>query len=173
MPAARSTAVLAALALCVPGLSACSTGNPTAAPTSASASAQTPDRAEVKTFVKQAKAYAKANGKRAALATFTQSGGPFHQGELYIYAYDFDGTVIAHGGDPDLVGRNLMDMTDSNGVKVIEELAALARSGSGWLEYTWPNPQHANAEEPKLGYVEKVNDNWFLGSGVYPAQAKR
>ena len=47
----------------------------------------------------------------------------------------------------------------------------LARGGSGWLYYTWPNPQHDNVQEPKLGYVEKVDDTWFLGSGTYGAAA--
>ena len=122
-------------------------------------------------FVEKAVAYAGANGKDAALTAFTAPGGEFHEGELYIYAYDFNGTVIAHGGDPSLVGRNLIDMTDPNGVHVIQELVRLARGGGGWLYYTWPNPQHGNAQEPKLGYVEKVDDTWFLGSGTYGAAA--
>jgi hypothetical protein len=42
-----------------------------------------------------------------ALKVFTQAGGDFHQGRLYIYAYDFSGTVIAHGGDATLVGKDL------------------------------------------------------------------
>ncbi len=130
-----------------------------------------PTQADVQAFVKKAVAYAKEHGKDAALAAFTAPGGEFHDGQLYIYAYDFTGTVIAHGGDAGLVGRNLIDMTDPNGVHVIQELVRLARGGGGWLYYTWPNPQHDNAEEPKLGYVEKVDDTWFLGSGTYGAAA--
>ena len=118
-------------------------------------------------FVEKAVAYAGTNGKDAALTAFTAPGGEFHEGELYIYAYDFNGTVIAHGGDPKLVGKNLIDMKDPNGVPVISELVSLAKTGSGWLEYTWPNPANGNKEEPKLGYVEKVDDTWFLGSGTY------
>ncbi len=130
-----------------------------------------PTQADVQAFVKKAVAYAKEHGKDAALAAFTAPGGEFHDGQLYIYAYDFSGTVIAHGGNPALVGKNLIDMTDPNGVHVIQELVRLARGGGGWLYYTWPNPEHDNAEEPKLGYVEKVDDTWFLGSGTYGAAA--
>ena len=127
--------------------------------------------ADVQAFVNKAVAYAKANGKAAALKTFTAPGGDFHQGQLYIYAYDFSCTVIAHGGDAGLVGKDLSDMTDPNGVKVIQELARLATQGAGWLYYTWPNPAHENKQEPKLGYVAKVDDTWFLGSGTYGSAA--
>jgi cytochrome c len=126
-----------------------------------------PKRAEVQAFVDEAVAYSKASGKDAALKAFTDPGGEFHKGELYIYAYDFNGTVIAHGGDPTLVGRNLIDMKDANGVRVIAELVRLAKTGSGWLNYVWPNPANGNKQEPKLGYVAKVDDTWFLGSGTY------
>jgi signal transduction histidine kinase len=133
-----------------------------------------PTKEDVKAFVEKAVEYAKKNGKDAALKAFTAAGGEFHQGQLYIYAYDFKGTVIAHGGDATLVGKNLIDMKDPNGVEVIKELVKLAQSGSGWLYYTWPNPQHNNAQEPKLGYVEKVDDTWFLGSGTYgPAAVEK
>jgi len=142
----------------------------TAAPSASSALATlaaTPTRDEVRAFVESAVQYARANGKEAALTTFTAPGGEFHDGELYIYAYDFNGNVIAHGGDKNLVGKNLMDMKDPNGVPVIQELTKRAQSGSGWLFYTWPNPANGNQQEPKLGYVVKVDDTWFLGSGAY------
>jgi len=134
---------------------------------SPSPSAATVSRADVEAFVDDAVAYARTSGKEEALAAFTAPGGEFHQGELYIFAYDFDGTVIAHGGDPSLVGKDLIGMEDPDGVPVIQELVRLAEGGSGWLSYTWPNPEHGDREEPKLGYVVKVDDDWFLGSGMY------
>ena len=112
--------------------------------------------------------YAKVNGKEKALKEFTDKNGEFVKGELYIYAYDFEGTVIAHGGQPELVGKNLIGMKDANGVEVIKELVKLAKQGSGWLQYLWPNPLHNNKIEPKAGFVMKVDGTWFLGSGVYP-----
>ena len=147
------------------------TGAPRATASPTPAATDDPTQADVQAFVERAVAFAKANGKEAALAAFTAPGGEFHQGQLYIYAYDFSGTVIAHGGDSSLVGKNLIDMTDPKGVHVIQELVRLARGGGGWLYYTWPNPQHNNAQEPKLGYVEKIDDTWFLGSGTYGAAA--
>ena len=145
-------------------------GSPQASPSPSTTAAT---QADVQAFVEKAVAYARTNGKDAALAAFTAPGGEFHQGQLYIYAYDFKGTVIAHGGDPTLVGKDLIGMKDPNGVPVIKDLVRLAKQGSGWLYYAWPNPAHGGRQEPKLGYVMKVSDGWFLGSGTYgPAAAK-
>jgi polar amino acid transport system substrate-binding protein len=58
-------------------------------------------------------------------------------------------------------------MKDKNGVMVIEGLIKLAKSGGGWLRYMRPNPLNNNRIEPKLGYAEKVDDTWWLGSGIY------
>ena len=143
-----------------------------AAPVASTASA-TATQAEVQAFVEKAVAFARTDGKDKALAAFTAPGGEFHDGELYIYAYDFSGKVIAHGGDPALVGKNLIDMTDPNGLPVIKNLVRLAEGGSGWLYFMWGNPLNDNRVEPKLGYVMKVDDGWFLGSGTYgPAAVK-
>lgn len=125
-----------------------------------------PTRAQVESFVGEAVEFANDNGKEKALQVFSDRNGEFVRGELYIYAYDFDGNVIAHGGTPDLVGQNLIDMKDPNGVMVIQELRNLALGDGGWLEYMWNNPLTGKVE-PKVGYVMKVDDTWWLGSGYY------
>lgn len=129
-------------------------------------------REDVVSFVEKAAAFVKENGKEAALKAFMDRSGPFVQGELYIYAYDFNGTVISHGGQADLVGKNLIDMKDVNGVMVIQELIKLAQQGSGWLNYAWPDPLRENTVQPKAGYVMKIDETWWLGSGLYPKDQK-
>jgi signal transduction histidine kinase len=116
--------------------------------------------------VDEAVDYTKANGKEKALEVFTDRNGEFVRGELYIFAYDFDGKVLAHGGNAALVGQNLIDMKDPNGVMVIQELRKIAEGDGGWLEYMWENPLTGKIE-PKVGYVVRVDDNWWLGSGFY------
>jgi signal transduction histidine kinase len=49
---------------------------------------------------------------------------------------------------------------------VIQELIKRAKNGGGWLEYMWENPQTGKLEK-KYGYVRKVDDGWWLGSGTY------
>jgi signal transduction histidine kinase len=126
-----------------------------------------PSGREVVAFVEKAAAYAKANGRENALSAFMNPKGPFRREDLFIFAYDSSGTVLAHGGQPFLVGKNLIDMVDADGVEVLKELIALAGKGGGWLEYLWPDPDNGNAIEPKADYVLKVDDSWWLGSGRF------
>jgi signal transduction histidine kinase len=156
-----SCAVLLALLLCV--ASGCG-GGP--ADDIEEAGSSTTEQV-VEQFVDEALEYARENGKEKALAEFTDQSGEFKRGELYIYAYDYDGNVLAHGGDPSLVGQDLIDYEDPEGVKVIRGLIEIARDqGAGWLSYTWENPE-TGEQEPKRGYVVDVDGTWFLGSGTY------
>ncbi|MBI5441090.1 MAG: hypothetical protein HY900_07755, partial [Deltaproteobacteria bacterium] len=65
---------------------------------------------EVKAFVDEAASYIKANGRDAAMAEFNKKDGKFVRGELYVFALQFDGTTLANGGNPKMVGKNLFEM---------------------------------------------------------------
>jgi polar amino acid transport system substrate-binding protein len=112
-------------------------------------------------------AYAKVNGKEKALAEFSNRNGSFFRGELYIYAYDFNGTTVAHPVNPEKIGINRLSELDAKGNPFIRELRDMALNGSGFVQYYYINPLHGNAVEPKLGYVMKVDESWWLGSGIY------
>lgn len=138
------------------------------APAETGSSSQTvTDRAAVAEFVREAVTYADVNGADAALKAFSDPNGPFQRGELYIFAYDFDGNVLAHGGNPELVGQNLTGMTDVNGADLLDALMSAARDGGGWVEYQWPNPDAGNEEQKKWAYALAVDDRWWIGSGTY------
>ena len=53
-------------------------------------------QAETEALVKEAIAFAKTNGKEAAIKEITKVGGKFHRhgGELYVFIYDMDGKVV-------------------------------------------------------------------------------
>lgn len=126
-----------------------------------------PDETELVSFVKSAVVYAQENGKDTALKEFSNKTGSFVRGELYIYAYDFNGTNIAHPFKPGWIGKNKMNESDSNGVLYIRNLINAAREGKGFTYFIFPNPVHDNKDELKIGYVMKMDDNWWLGSGLY------
>jgi cytochrome c len=75
--------------------------------------AATPE--EAKALVEKAIAFYKANSRERALAEFSNPKGLFVNGHLYIFAYNPEGTIIAHGGDPKLVGQNFIDVKDADG----------------------------------------------------------
>ena len=125
------------------------------------------NKTELVSFVESAVAYAQKNGKNKALKEFSNKTGSFVKGDLYIYAYDFNGTNIAHPFKPDWIGKNKLNLTDSNGVPFIKNLINTALEGKGFTYFIFPNPAHGNKDEFKIAYVMKVDDNWWLGSGIY------
>lgn len=126
---------------------------------------------EMVAFVQEAVAYAKQNGKEKALAEFSNRNGSFFRGVLYIYAYDYNGTTIAHPVNPEKIGVNRLQEPDAEGTWFITNLREAAYNGTGFNTYTYINPVHNNTVEKKLGYVMKVDDSWWLGSGIYSGPA--
>lgn len=122
-------------------------------------------------FVEEAAAYVREAGREAALKEFSNPKGKFmrEHGELYIYAYDFKCICLAHGFTPDLVGKDLTDKKDDKGLLVIQKLRdTAARDGEGFVEFGWTDPA-TGKEGRKLGYVVKIDNTLWLGSGIYLA----
>ena len=124
---------------------------------------------ELVAFVETAFEYTKTNGRDAALSEFNNRNGRFIKNDLYIFAYENNGTCLALPYQPELIGTNRFNNEDANRVKYIQQMAGTARTGSGFTQYLYPNPSHNMAIEPKLSYVMKVDDNWFIGAGTYGA----
>ena len=137
----------------------------TAATFSGLASDQTASWDEVMAFVDEAVTYVNNNGVENALEVFNNPTGSFVRGDHYIFAYDFNGTCIAHPINPGLVGQT--GLSDINGVDVVGRELALAKRGSGSMYIVFPNPAHDGKEELKQLYIENINDSLYLGSGLY------
>ncbi len=115
-----------------------------------------------------AKDFVLIEGKDKALQVFNDPNGKFSRGELYIMAYDFNGTRLAHPYLPETIGQNELNDTDPNGVTGVKDRRDMAANyGSGFIYYLWPNPAYSNALELKRAYVAKINDDWFISSGSY------
>jgi cytochrome c len=87
---------------------------------------------------------------------------------LYVFVYNLNGDGInrAHGANPKLIGRNLLDLKDADGTAIVRGFLDIANNkGSGWFDYKWPNPVNG-AVESKSTYVERVDDV-FIGCGIY------
>ncbi|MDD4448907.1 MAG: cache domain-containing protein [Methanothrix sp.] len=125
------------------------------------------NKTELISFVESALAYARVVGKDRALEEFSNNTSSFVSKDLYIYAYDFNGTCLAHPFKPDWIGKNKLDVTDSNGVPSLRNTLNAAKEGKGFTYFIFPNPAHDNRDEFKIAYAMKVDDNWFLGSGIY------
>ncbi|MBU2537377.1 MAG: cache domain-containing protein [Proteobacteria bacterium] len=84
-------------------------------------------------------------------------------GGEYVFAGQWNGVALTYPAK----GQNMIEQTDVNGLKIVQELIALARNGSGFLWYVMP--QLGNERNfLKLSYVQGIKDwQWYVGSGVY------
>jgi signal transduction histidine kinase len=122
--------------------------------------------AEAEALVKKGVAFIKANGPEKAAEEFT-NGKFFKDRDLYIVYTEFGGKVLAHGGNPKLVGKNLTGMKDSEGNPFFQMLVDLAKAkGKGWSgSYRFMNPVSQKIEA-KVMYLESVGET-YVGVGIY------
>ncbi|WP_292390881.1 cache domain-containing protein [Methanosarcina sp. UBA5] len=124
-------------------------------------------REGLKSFVGEAISYANTNGKDAVIAEFNNQNGTFVRDNLYVYASDYNGTALALPYQPELIGKDLSGLQDLYGVNYIRVQIFLAQQGGGFVFYHYYNPAHNMTLEPKMSYVQKVDDTWWLGAGTY------
>jgi len=83
----------------------------------------------------------------------------------YIFAGTYDGISLSGPAK----GRNMYEVTDANGLKLVQELIKAARSGGGFIQYIMPDLE-GKRPLPKLSYSLPVKDwQWYVGAGVYLA----
>jgi cytochrome c len=123
---------------------------------------------QAKAMVKKARAYLHQVGPEKAYAEFSNPKGQFVEREIYIYVYDKNLTNLAHGGNPRLIGKNLAELRDVDGVYFNKALLDVAEKGGGTVKFKFLNPA-TRAIEVKTGYAEMDGDV-MIGSGVYAAQ---
>lgn len=125
-------------------------------------------RAEAQAMAEAAAAHVQKAGRVQAFADFQQDRAQWLRRDLYVFAFDFGGTCLAHGVNRKMIGRNLSELIDDQRRSVVLEMAALARSkGSGWISYKWADPLTRKVE-PKSAFLVRIEGfDGFVGVGVY------
>ncbi len=121
---------------------------------------------ELREFVDNAREFALSHARDDALAALNDPAGPFINGDLYVFAYDYNGTVLAWPYRPDQVGKNRYNETDMMGSYHVREMIAKARQGGGMVDYYSTNP-FTNRTALKVSIVMDVDGSWFIGAGRY------
>lgn len=126
-------------------------------PPSAVGSQENKEAVRAQEMLDRAVAHYMKDGKQA-LAAFSRAG-EFLDGELYVYVIDNKGLMLASGGPSvTLVGRNILELKDTEGKAFIREMVDLAKTkGSGSVDYRWLNREHG-AVERKVVFFKQVND---------------
>lgn len=105
-----------------------------------------------------------------AFPLFRDQTGRFFAKDSYIFIVDQNGVELVNPAFPNLEGKKLIDMKDTNSKLFVRDMLKVAQTkGSGWVHYMWPKPGDSLPTE-KSTYVMKAQcgDKWYLvGSGVY------
>ncbi len=121
---------------------------------------------EAVAMVKKAASFLKENGKEKAFAEFNNAQGQFKDRDLYVFAIDMNGKMLAHGANGKLIDKNLIDLKDADGKHFVKTYIDIASSkGKGWTDYKWANPV-TKAIDAKSLYFEKAGD-LVIGCGIY------
>jgi hypothetical protein len=132
-------------------------------------SSQTSDRPKAEALVKEGYAFLKTNGKGALIAEVQKSNGRFHSkpgSPLYLFIYDLNGVVLAHGAEVNLLGVNRLNVKDPDGKQYVKEFVAVGqKKGGGWVEYKRMNPETKQIEH-KISFI-LGEDGVVIGCGIY------
>jgi cytochrome c len=122
--------------------------------------------AEAEALVKRAINLIKTEGKDKAFREISNPKGKLVDRDLYIFVYDTNGKCLAHGFNQKMIGKDLLEMQDTDGKFYVKERVQIAKTkGKGWQEYKFTDPI-TNKVEPKSAYLEKVDD-MIVGCGIY------
>jgi signal transduction histidine kinase len=88
--------------------------------------------------------------------------------EGYIFINTYKGDPIITNGVRVTQPCNLWDLTDPNGVKVMQEERRAVNNPEGdYIYYTW-NKLTNKAPSPKVSFIRGIPDwQWMIGAGVY------
>jgi hypothetical protein len=125
-------------------------------------------------FVTDARTFARNNGKATALTTFNNPVGNFVKKNMYIFAYDYDGKALALPYNIGSIGTNQIALTDSTGLRYVQQMRDKAKSGKGaFVWYKDADMMNKGIVTKKVSYVTDVDGTYWIGGGVYISDEKK
>lgn len=112
----------------------------------------------------------------AAFRLFHDPAGSFIAKDAYLFVVDMDGVELVNPAFPNLEGRSLLDLKDTQGKLLVREMLKVVQTrDSGWVDYMWPRPGESVSTQ-KSAYVRAVRtgrQRLLVGCGVYLAEAPK
>ena len=123
----------------------------------------TPEQA--KALVAKAIALYDGVGREKAFAAIQDPKQGFVDRDLYVFVFGPKRTIVAHGGNPALIGTTAESLVDEDGVhfgtKFMDETTATGK----WIDYKWRDPASGKVL-PKSSWVVR-HDGHIFGAGIY------
>ena len=128
--------------------------------------AQATDPESLEAFVLGAKAHIEAitdMNEGAKLREVLKTEGEWKSGSTFLVIFLKNGDAFIHGNDRDAESKNLLNVEDERGTRVVQELLATAARGGGFVEYHDGGPKTAYAVE----YTSGITARQFVLVGGY------
>ncbi len=85
----------------------------------------------------------------------------------FIYGYDLDGNIVFHSGNPDMVGKSVLELTDPDGKPFVREIIDTALNGGGFVQFRWPR-EAGSEPSPRLTYSREIEVwGWVIATGFF------
>lgn len=123
---------------------------------------------EAVAMVEKAINHIKKVGREKAFADFNRKDGPFTDRDLYVVVYDIRGKVLSHGSNEKMIGKDLIELRDTDGkyfVRERVEMMSKSPNAQGWQDYKFMNPVSRQIE-PKQMFLRRLDD-MIVGCGIY------
>jgi signal transduction histidine kinase len=103
-----------------------------------------------------------------SLLKFISKDGGFLRGDMNIFVYTMDGICLADGINLDKIWSNDLGVKDADGVKVIDRIIAVSKTGGGWLKFDL-NQGVCNVYVKTVDKSTKDNktEMYIVGSGYF------
>lgn len=93
----------------------------------------------------------------------------FNEGRGYFFIYGMDGINLMHPIFPDLEGKNLLEVQDVRGNRIMQDhIDTMKEKGEGFSRWWYPKPGNLKEEFEKIGYAKWFEPlDLYIGTGEY------
>ena len=153
---------------------------PTVAQSPETTASEVVDRETLQAFVEGARAWSETFTDPNDFAPYTialSTEGDWKHGNTYLILMQPNGTVFFHAHNPSTNGKDLNDIEDDRGNKVVQALIEAANAGGGFIQYNFDDPAVTGDEDtgsPKVSYAELFtfrDQDYVFGAGLYTGAA--
>lgn len=121
---------------------------------------------EARAMVERALAHVQDVGRKLALEHFNQDTARWVDRDLFIFALDRMGNIVANGMRRDRLGENVNTLDGLRGTHHSDRLWETASQGGGWVRYQIVNPSTGKLVS-KESFVKLIDDETLIGCGCY------
>ena len=122
----------------------------------------------VRFMIDDAVLYLENHSLEESLRKFTTKSSDYLRGDINVFVYTIDGICLADGINLNKIWSNDIEAKDENGIKVIDKMIAVAKTGGGWLKFNLNNTVcNIYVKTVDKAGKKAPQELYIVGSGYY------